>query len=142
MDGRGSQLRGCDHHVSARSLAGSGSSPMNQCYIKARSGPPALEHDSDSSSEEEDQSFLPSSNYKPVIVSQHRNIPRIPRLEEALQENAYGEWLGWLMAAIYMGGRIPQIWLSGLNPLMFVFALIANATYVGRFFTLLSLFLT
>jgi uncharacterized protein with PQ loop repeat len=42
------------------------------------------------------------------------------------------------MAAIYMGGRIPQIWLNikrgsveGLNPLMFIFALVANATYVG-----------
>ncbi|KAL2504131.1 PQ-loop repeat family protein/transmembrane family protein [Abeliophyllum distichum] len=159
------------YYISARSLASSDSSPMNQCYIKARSGPPALEHDSDSSSEEDDQSYLPSSNYKPFIVSQHRNVPRLvgygvfgaasanlPFLtkaltetvggsiftgrrfmkEEALQENAYGQLLGWLMAAIYMGGRIPQIWLSikrgsveGLNPLMFVFALIANATYVG-----------
>lgn len=47
-----------------------------------------------------------------------------------------GQWLGWLMAAIYMGGRIPQIWLNmkrgsieGLNPLMFIFVLVANATY-------------
>ncbi|KAK9108778.1 hypothetical protein Sjap_016838 [Stephania japonica] len=49
-----------------------------------------------------------------------------------------GIWLGWMMAAIYMGGRIPQIWLNikrgsveGLNPLMFIFALIANVTYVA-----------
>ncbi|KAK9136409.1 hypothetical protein Syun_015739 [Stephania yunnanensis] len=49
-----------------------------------------------------------------------------------------GVWLGWMMAAIYMGGRIPQIWLNikrgsveGLNPLMFIFALIANVTYVA-----------
>ncbi|KAH9307856.1 hypothetical protein KI387_035767, partial [Taxus chinensis] len=49
-----------------------------------------------------------------------------------------GTWLGWLMAAIYMGGRLPQISLNikrgtveGLNPLMFMFALIGNATYVG-----------
>mgnify|MGYP001206401947 FL=1 len=42
------------------------------------------------------------------------------------------------MAAIYMGGRIPQIWLNikrgsveGLNPLMFILALIANVTYTG-----------
>ncbi|CAA2983964.1 probable vacuolar amino acid transporter YPQ3 [Olea europaea subsp. europaea] len=156
------------YYISARSLASSDSSPMNKCYIKARSGPPDLEHDSDSSSEE-DESFLPFFN-KAVIVSQPRNIPRLvgygtfaaasanlPFLtraltdasgsiftgrrflkERAFQENAYGQWLGWLMAAIYMGGRIPQIWLSikrgsveGLNPLMFVFALIANATYVG-----------
>ncbi|XP_023729024.1 seven transmembrane protein 1 [Lactuca sativa] len=53
-------------------------------------------------------------------------------------EAVYGQWLGWMMAAIYMGGRIPQIALNikrrsveGLNPLMFIFALIANAAYVG-----------
>jgi uncharacterized protein with PQ loop repeat len=49
-----------------------------------------------------------------------------------------GELFGWIMAAIYMGGRLPQIWLNikrgtveGLNPLMFMFALIGNITYVG-----------
>ncbi|KAL2240269.1 UNVERIFIED_CONTAM: Seven transmembrane protein 1 [Sesamum indicum] len=53
-------------------------------------------------------------------------------------ESVYGQWLGWMMAAIYMGGRLPQIWLNirrgnveGLNPLMFIFALAANATYVA-----------
>nr|XP_010936127.1 probable vacuolar amino acid transporter YPQ1 [Elaeis guineensis] len=52
--------------------------------------------------------------------------------------SSYGLLLGWIMAAIYMGGRLPQIYLNikrgsveGLNPLMFMFALIANATYVG-----------
>ncbi|XP_020240898.1 seven transmembrane protein 1-like isoform X2 [Asparagus officinalis] len=55
-----------------------------------------------------------------------------------LEANTYGMILGWIMAAIYMGGRLPQIYLNikrgnveGLNPLMFIFALIANATYVG-----------
>ncbi|KAM7250661.1 hypothetical protein ACFE04_022544 [Oxalis oulophora] len=54
-----------------------------------------------------------------------------------MEHSVFGQWLGWLMAAIYMGGRIPQIWLNikrgsveGLNPLMFIFALVANATYV------------
>lgn len=49
-----------------------------------------------------------------------------------------GTLLGWIMAAIYMGGRVPQIWknvqrgtVEGLNPLMFLFALIGNAAYVG-----------
>uniref|UniRef100_A0A7C9DAM1 Uncharacterized protein n=1 Tax=Opuntia streptacantha TaxID=393608 RepID=A0A7C9DAM1_OPUST len=58
--------------------------------------------------------------------------------EHSFEHNAFGQWLGWLMAAIYMGGRIPQIVLNikrgsveGLNPWMFVFALIANTTYVG-----------
>ncbi|KAF2542293.1 hypothetical protein F2Q68_00028720 [Brassica cretica] len=51
--------------------------------------------------------------------------------EKIVEHSALGQWLGWLMAAIYMGGRVPQIWLNGLNPLMFIFALVANATYVG-----------
>ncbi|XP_010548371.1 PREDICTED: probable vacuolar amino acid transporter YPQ1 [Tarenaya hassleriana] len=58
--------------------------------------------------------------------------------ERVMEHSVVGQCLGWLMAAIYMGGRIPQIWLNikrgsveGLNPLMFVFALIANVTYVG-----------
>ncbi|XP_065001214.1 uncharacterized protein LOC135634672 isoform X1 [Musa acuminata AAA Group] len=56
----------------------------------------------------------------------------------SLEGNTYGLLLGWIMAAIYTGGRLPQIYLNikrgsveGLNPLMFLFALIANATYVG-----------
>ncbi|KAK7307568.1 hypothetical protein VNO77_40758 [Canavalia gladiata] len=58
--------------------------------------------------------------------------------QEHRTHSALGQWLGWLMTAIYTGGRLPQIWLNikrgsveGLNPLMFIFALIANATYVG-----------
>ncbi|XP_038722280.1 probable vacuolar amino acid transporter YPQ2 [Tripterygium wilfordii] len=54
-----------------------------------------------------------------------------------MEHSAFGQWLGWLMAAIYMGGRIPQILLNvkrgsveGLNPLMFIFALLANLSYV------------
>ncbi|KAL0314761.1 UNVERIFIED_CONTAM: putative vacuolar amino acid transporter YPQ1 [Sesamum angustifolium] len=162
------------YFMSARSLAGS-NTPPTQCYIKARSGPPALDHHSHSSSDEDDydnnnnnESVFPPPSSK--TATQPRQIPRqiprqvkygtfvaaassLPLLGEALRraleaqpqlqenefsENAFGEWLGWLMAAIYMGGRIPQIWLNikrgnveGLNPLMFVFALIANATYTG-----------
>ncbi|KAJ0096681.1 hypothetical protein Patl1_28855 [Pistacia atlantica] len=62
----------------------------------------------------------------------------------SMEHSVFGQWLGWLMAAIYMGGRLPQIWLNvksplkfykfnfflGLNPLMFLFALVANVTYV------------
>lgn len=66
-----------------------------------------------------------------------------PRLHPHLGEDwgggtALGEVLGWLMAAIYMGGRLPQIYLNiqrgtveGLSPLMFLFALLGNLTYVG-----------
>ncbi|KAL4283308.1 hypothetical protein GQ457_16G019930 [Hibiscus cannabinus] len=49
-----------------------------------------------------------------------------------------GTFLGWAMAAIYMGGRVPQIYLNirrgnveGLNPFMFIFALVGNSTYVA-----------
>ncbi|XP_019175385.1 PREDICTED: probable vacuolar amino acid transporter YPQ3 [Ipomoea nil] len=157
----------CQTHyyfTSARTLASSDT--PTYCYIMARSGPPALQYDADSSSE--DETVPLSSSQKPV--SQPRSIPRATAygtflaaaahfpvggkslIMEAqtkfagrrlLQEHEFdssvaGQWLGWLMAAIYMGGRVPQIWLNikrgsveGLNPLMFVFVLIANATYVG-----------
>lgn len=49
-----------------------------------------------------------------------------------------GSLLGWAMAVIYMGGRLPQIWLNirrgnveGLNPFIFVLAVVGNSTYVG-----------
>ncbi|XP_010451342.1 PREDICTED: probable vacuolar amino acid transporter YPQ1 [Camelina sativa] len=49
-----------------------------------------------------------------------------------------GMLLGWAMAAIYLGGRFPQIYMTvrnghagGLNPLMFFFALLGNVTYVA-----------
>ncbi|EOY08839.1 PQ-loop repeat family protein / transmembrane family protein, putative isoform 1 [Theobroma cacao] len=49
-----------------------------------------------------------------------------------------GTFLGWAMATIYMGGRLPQICLNirrgnveGLNPFMFMFALVGNSTYVA-----------
>ncbi|MED6212157.1 hypothetical protein PIB30_080474 [Stylosanthes scabra] len=60
------------------------------------------------------------------------------QIQQEQESAVVGQCLGWLMAAIYMGGRLPQIFLNikrgnveGLNPLMFVFALIANVTYVG-----------
>ncbi|KAL3819611.1 hypothetical protein ACJIZ3_005516 [Penstemon smallii] len=50
-----------------------------------------------------------------------------------------GSYLGWGMTVIYLGGRLPQIFLNirkgnaeGLNPLMFVFAILGNTTYVAR----------
>ncbi|WOL16367.1 seven transmembrane protein 1-like [Canna indica] len=55
-----------------------------------------------------------------------------------VESSIAGTLLGWAMAAIYMGGRLPQICLNikkgnvqGLNPFMFIFALIGNTTYVG-----------
>nr|GEX64260.1 lysosomal amino acid transporter 1 [Tanacetum cinerariifolium] len=58
---------------------------------------------------------------------------------EGTESSGIGTYLGWGMAAIYMGGRLPQIFLNfrrgnvqGLNPLMFIFALMGNSTYVAR----------
>ncbi|KAL2320573.1 hypothetical protein Fmac_029542 [Flemingia macrophylla] len=49
-----------------------------------------------------------------------------------------GTFFGWMMTFIYLGGRLPQICLNirrghveGLNPLMFLFAVTGNATYVA-----------
>ncbi|EPS64909.1 hypothetical protein M569_09870, partial [Genlisea aurea] len=59
-------------------------------------------------------------------------------LQEHGSSSVTGQWLGWMMAVIYMGGRLPQIYLNikrgnveGLNPLMFIFAVSANSTYVA-----------
>lgn len=67
-----------------------------------------------------------------------RRLLKNAGLMTAIESNPYGIALGWVMAAIYMGGRLPQIYLNikrggveGLNPLMFIFAITANATYVG-----------
>ncbi|GAB4848891.1 hypothetical protein Ancab_003703 [Ancistrocladus abbreviatus] len=151
------------YYTSARSLAGSDTPPFWSYLRVVRSGPSATGLDEQSSSEDE---TIPASTNRPA--SRPRPIPRpvmrgafvaasvnlpvrgnaliqsymgftVRRLHEyEFKHSAFGQWLGWLMAAIYMGGRIPQIILNirrgsveGLNPLMFIFALIANATYVA-----------
>ncbi|KAI3801263.1 hypothetical protein L1987_29367 [Smallanthus sonchifolius] len=57
---------------------------------------------------------------------------------EGIESIGIGTFLGWGMATIYMGARLPQILLNfrrgnvqGLNPLMFIFALVANSTYLA-----------
>ncbi|KAK7262825.1 hypothetical protein RJT34_30406 [Clitoria ternatea] len=151
------------YYMSARSLAGSGTPPWGR-YMRmrsAKSGPSAMELNGDSSSEDE---ASPASSTQPNPIP--RSVPgsygtflaaslSLPTKSNALGEayvrfsgrkllqeyekhSKFGQWLGWLMAAIYICGRVPQIWLNirrgsveGLNPLMFVFALIANVTYMG-----------
>ena len=46
--------------------------------------------------------------------------------------------MGWLMAALYMAGRVPQLFKNaqrgstkGLSPWMFILAVIANACYLS-----------
>ncbi|KAL6988589.1 hypothetical protein U1Q18_014341 [Sarracenia purpurea var. burkii] len=80
--------------------------------------------------------------YKGVVMRVGRKLLQVS--SGFLRENGgggssrIGTFLGWGMAAIYMGGRIPQIWLNirrgnveGLSPFMFIFALIGNTTYVA-----------
>ncbi|XVF59560.1 hypothetical protein PTKIN_Ptkin07bG0286000 [Pterospermum kingtungense] len=154
------------YYTSARSMAGSGTPPFRAYMRVAKSGPSAMGLDSDSSSD--DEAAAPVSSNKsgtqprPIpraaasygtFLAASVNLPlgtkawveartgftsRRLLQEHSMEHSAFGQWLGWLMAAIYMGGRIPQIWLNikrgsveGLNPLMFIFAMVANATYVA-----------
>ncbi|CAK9158743.1 unnamed protein product [Ilex paraguariensis] len=152
------------YYMSARSLAGSATPPIRSNQWSVRSGPPAMEIDNDSSSEDETMhrsSHISSSQPKPIprsagygaFLATSVNMPRQTNAlagvylglsgrkllqEHGAENGVVGQWLGWMMAAIYMGGRIPQIYLNikrgsveGLNPLMFIFAVIANLTYVG-----------
>lgn len=154
------------YFTSARSLAGSATPPIRSYLWSTRSGPSAVGLDNDSSSDDEADNAATSnkksiSQPKPIprsagyaaFLATSIDMPQRTKAlvqvsvafsaRRLLQEHGttnyvVGQWLGWMMAAIYMGGRIPQIYLNikrgsveGLNPLMFIFALIANVTYVG-----------
>ncbi|XP_041023341.1 uncharacterized protein LOC121264289 [Juglans microcarpa x Juglans regia] len=81
-----------------------------------------------------------------VVIQVGRKLLQASRMVGGglLQENDFeerlsiGSFLGWGMAVLYMGGRLPQIFLNikrgnaeGLNPFMFIFALVGNATYIA-----------
>ncbi|XP_031115049.1 probable vacuolar amino acid transporter YPQ1 isoform X2 [Ipomoea triloba] len=152
------------YYTSARSMAGSATPPFRTNLWLAKSGPSALGMDNDCSSDDETveaPSMNSISQPKPIprsagygaFLTTSLSIPHQTKAlmpvyaalggrkllqESGTEHSSFGQWLGWMMAAIYMGGRIPQIWLNikrgsveGLNPLMFIFALMANATYVG-----------
>ncbi|XP_065873429.1 vacuolar lysine transporter YPQ1 [Euphorbia lathyris] len=152
------------YYTSARSMAGSGTPPFRSYLRAARSGPSVMGlGDDSSSSDDEAATASPKTTSQPrpiprsagygTFLAASVNLPlqtkaftnayvgftttRLLQEGSEVEHSAFGQWLGWLMAAIYMGGRIPQIWLNikrgsveGLNPLMFVFALVANLTYV------------
>ncbi|XP_045831659.1 lysosomal amino acid transporter 1-like isoform X1 [Trifolium pratense] len=154
------------YYMSARSLAGS-ATPPSLTYIRAaKSDPPAMEFIHDSS-DDEASSNISTTQPRPILprsvdgrfgtfLATAINLPLkgnamtmrygyigftgIKLFQENENEihSKYGQYLGWVMAAIYTCSRIPQIWLNikrgsveGLNPFMFVFALIANVSYVG-----------
>ncbi|KAL8044343.1 hypothetical protein ABFX02_08G040600 [Erythranthe guttata] len=160
---RATSTREAYYYTSARSMAGSTTPPMRSYLWPVKSGPSAIGLDNNSSSDDESNPIPPRNSIsrpKPIpksvgygaFLATSMNMPRESRalvqvyvgltgrklLQEHGSESVYGQWLGWMMAAIYMGGRLPQIWLNikrggveGLNPLMFIFALLANATYVA-----------
>ncbi|XP_052201046.1 LOW QUALITY PROTEIN: probable vacuolar amino acid transporter YPQ1 [Diospyros lotus] len=156
------------YYASARSLAGSNTPSLQSFIKARSGPSAFEEVHSDSSSEDEAINPPPSKNKSQpwriprsvgygTFLAASANLPSQSRAalvltgayiklsgRKLLQEeggfegNEWGQGLGWLMAAIYMGGRIPQIWLNvkrgsveGLNPLMFILALVANATYTG-----------
>ncbi|KAL2348465.1 hypothetical protein Fmac_002465 [Flemingia macrophylla] len=147
------------YYRSARSLASNDTPPFGTYLRAARSVPSTAELSDDSSSEDEAPPRSSVTQPRPIprsvpasygtFLAASMNLPRQGNalrlfsgrkllMQEHMVHSALGQWLGWLMAVIYMGGRLPQIWLNikrrsveGLNPLMFIFALIANATYVG-----------
>lgn len=57
----------------------------------------------------------------------------------SMEHSVFGQWLGWLMAAIYMGGRLPQIWLnvSVKCPLNFTIFISSLFSYIINLVTLL-----
>ncbi|EEF29105.1 probable vacuolar amino acid transporter YPQ1 isoform X2 [Ricinus communis] len=152
------------YYTSARSMASSGTPPFRGYLRTAKSGPSAMGFDHESSSSDDEAAPVSAASVsqpRPIprsagygtFLATSLNLPlqskaltdayigvtsrRLLHEGSGMEHSAFGQWLGWLMAAIYMGGRIPQIWLNikrgsveGLNPLMFIFALVANLTYV------------
>ncbi|XP_073311084.1 vacuolar histidine transporter YPQ3-like isoform X2 [Primulina huaijiensis] len=161
---RASAPREVYYYTSARSMASSTTPPVLSHLRPVRSGPSAVGLEHDSSSDGEDAQITPqkysskpkgiprSAGYGAFLATSISLPPETNALmqvyvgltgrkllQEGGSETVLGQSLGWMMAAIYMGGRLPQIWLNikrgsveGLNPFMFVFALAANATYVAR----------
>ncbi|CAN6454570.1 unnamed protein product [Victoria cruziana] len=87
-----------------------------------------------------DISYTSLDHNSGTIIPTHRKL--LQKIVLISSENngssSLGSYLGWAMAMVYMGGRIPQIYLNmkrgtveGLNPLMFLFALVGNSTYVA-----------
>ncbi|XP_058205488.1 uncharacterized protein LOC131319308 isoform X1 [Rhododendron vialii] len=86
--------------------------------------------------------MVSGKRYKGVVMQVGRKLLQVSGgfMEETrgAGSSRIGTLLGWGMAAIYMGGRLPQICLNirrghleGLSPFMFIFALVGNITYVA-----------
>ncbi|KAI5656009.1 hypothetical protein M9H77_24802 [Catharanthus roseus] len=99
------------HFMSVRSLAGSDNS-VQSSYIKqqAKSGPPALYLHTDSSSE--DENVQPPRPIPRSVGGSYGTFVAASAYLPLGSEAASNLMLGWLMAAIYMGGRFPQIFLN------------------------------
>ncbi|XP_031493757.1 uncharacterized protein LOC116259906 isoform X2 [Nymphaea colorata] len=87
-----------------------------------------------------DISYTSLDHHAGTIIPIHRKLLQNMVLKSSGNNgsSSLGSYLGWAMAMIYMSGRLPQICLNmkrgtveGLNPLMFLFALVGNSTYVS-----------
>lgn len=81
---------------------------------------------------------VPRNRTRGMVLQVGRQLLEAKATSHSAGYSGLGSILGWGMAAIYLGGRLPQIYLNikrghteGLNPLMFVFAVVGNTTYVA-----------
>ncbi|KAL6224686.1 hypothetical protein ACLB2K_003541 [Fragaria x ananassa] len=116
------------YYTSARSMAGSGTPPFRTYMRVAKSGPSTMAVESDSSSEDES---APVTSKKSVRTSQPRPIPRSVGYGAFLATSLNLPFISKGMTQVLYMGNTGRKLLQGLNPLMFVFALIANVTYVA-----------
>ncbi|KAG7011166.1 YPQ1, partial [Cucurbita argyrosperma subsp. argyrosperma] len=118
------------YFTSARSLAGSDTPPFRAFLRLPKSEPSALGNDS-SSSDDESETAAVSSN---SAFTQPRPIPRSVGYGTFLAASANLPFQSKGFSDGFRGRKLLQIKrgsVEGLNPLMFVFALVANATYVA-----------
>ncbi|WOK95602.1 hypothetical protein Cni_G04309 [Canna indica] len=117
------------YYTSARSLASSGT-PSSTSYLGVRSGPSAF-HDLSTSEEDEGS---PTHHRRHLRGSAPRKKTTTTAMSRSV---SYGTFAASLAGLPFQTKAFSDVQmqllatLQGLNPLMFIFALIANATYVG-----------
>ncbi|KAG8367026.1 hypothetical protein BUALT_Bualt16G0029600 [Buddleja alternifolia] len=92
------------YYISARSMAASTSSPIRSYPgpVKSVTSADRIGNHSSSCNEANTPNLLKKYFYKPRPI---------PPSEHGIG-SAYGQWSGWMMTVIYIGSRLPQIWLN------------------------------
>ncbi|XP_045831660.1 probable vacuolar amino acid transporter YPQ2 isoform X2 [Trifolium pratense] len=121
------------YYMSARSLAGS-ATPPSLTYIRAaKSDPPAMEFIHDSS-DDEASSNISTTQPRPILprsVDGRFGTFLATAINLPLKGNAMTMRYGYIGFTGIKLFQIKRGSVEGLNPFMFVFALIANVSYVG-----------